>query len=205
LLTNANFYGVSFVGNRFIATGDSGLILSSPDGVTWTLQHSSLADQTSDSYPLGGVAFGNGIFVAMNRLLGVYCLVSTNGADWTKTQAAPTSSFVEMDRVHFYNGLFIAGGIVNNGAILTSTNGTNWTVIPSPVNNSINDAAYGAGVWVAVGDLATIINSTNGVTLEEGQRSGFSLERIRQPARHHLSRRDLYCLLEHPQLPGHKL
>lgn len=164
LPTNANFYGVSFVGSRFVATGDSGLIMSSPDGVSWTLQDSSLPNQTSDSYPLGGVAFGNGVFVAMNRLLGAYCLVSTNGANWTKTLVAPTNSFVEMDRVHFYNGLFIAGGIVNNGAILTSTSGTNWTVTPSPVSNTINDVAYGAGVWVAVGDLATIISSTNALT-----------------------------------------
>src|SRR5579864_2978185 len=46
--TNANFYGVSFVNNRFIAVGNSGLIMSSEDAISWTVQKSSAANQTSD-------------------------------------------------------------------------------------------------------------------------------------------------------------
>ncbi len=165
LPTNANFYGVSCVNDRFIAVGDFGLIMASPDGVSWALQNSSAQNATSDIYPLGGVAFGNGTYVAMDRLLGNNCLVSADGTNWVTRTLQSGSSFVEMDRVHFDNGLFVAGGLVNNAAILTSTNGVNWIPHLSPLPGSgINDLAYGAGRWVAVGDLAGVITSSNALT-----------------------------------------
>lgn len=160
LATNANFYGVSFVNDQFIAVGDSGLIMTSLDGIAWTVQRTPGRNRTSDIYPLGGVAFGNGTYVAMDRLLGNYCLVSTNAINWATNQLPSTTGFVEMDRVHFDNGLFVAGGLVDNSnAILTSTNGVNWTTHITPVG--INDSAFGAGRWVGVGDLAGVITSTD--------------------------------------------
>ncbi len=160
LATNANFYGVSFVNDRFIAVGDSGLIMTSLDGIAWTVQTTSGRNRTSDIYPLGGVAFGNGTYVAMDQLLGNYCLVSTDATTWATNQLPSTTGFVAMDRVHFENGLFVAGGSVDNSnAVLTSTNGVNWTTHITPVG--INDLAFGAGRWVGVGDLAGIMTSTD--------------------------------------------
>lgn len=165
LPTNANFYGVSFVNDEFISVGDSGLIMTSPDGISWVVLNSAASNRTADIYPLGGVAFGNGRFVAMDRLLGNTCLVSTDATNWNSTPLVAGSGFVEMNRVYFINGMFIAGGLVNNGALLTSTNGVNWTVRFSPLPGSgINDLAYGAGRWVAVGDLGGAITSSNAFT-----------------------------------------
>ena len=170
LATNVRPYGVSFLNDQFIAVGDMDLIMTSPDGFSWTIQNHGTTDSVSDAYPLGGVAFGNGVYVATDRVFGNSCLISTNATNWTRIALLPgNSDYIEMDRVHFDNGLFVAGGSVNNSAILTSTNGNDWTLRLSPVPaNIINDSAFGAGRWVAVGDSATIITSTNAVTWVKG-------------------------------------
>src|SRR5271165_5590386 len=49
-LTNANIYGVSFLNDQFIAIGDSGLIMTSTDGLSWATQNSSAQNRTSDIY-----------------------------------------------------------------------------------------------------------------------------------------------------------
>jgi hypothetical protein len=166
LATNVRPYGVSFLNDQFIAVGDMDLIMTSPDGFAWTIQNHGTNDSVSDLYPLGGVAFGNGVYVATDRVFGNSCLVSTNATNWTRISLFPgNSDYMEIDRVHFDNGVFVAGGAVNfNSAILTSTNGIKWTLHPSPLPaNIINDSAFGSGRWVAVGDSATIITSTNAV------------------------------------------
>ncbi|HVV73234.1 MAG TPA: hypothetical protein VHI52_17305, partial [Verrucomicrobiae bacterium] len=99
LPTNANFFGVAYVNDQFVAVGDSGLIITSADGASWELRNSGAPNRTADIYPLGGVAYGEGIYVAMDRLLGNYCLVSTNAIDWHSIQLQPGSGYVEMDRV----------------------------------------------------------------------------------------------------------
>jgi len=50
-----------FSGNTFVAVGDSGTILTSPDGVTWTTRTSGT------TYYLTAVTYGNGTFVAVGE------------------------------------------------------------------------------------------------------------------------------------------
>src|SRR5262245_26918607 len=50
---------VAFANGLFVAVGDSGTILTSPDGVNWTQQQSGTLDD------LRGIANGNGLFVAI--------------------------------------------------------------------------------------------------------------------------------------------
>jgi hypothetical protein len=54
-------YGVAYGNGLFVAVGDGGTILTSPNGVSWTEQ----ASGTSNS--LYGVAYGNGTFVAVGK------------------------------------------------------------------------------------------------------------------------------------------
>jgi len=59
---NGVAYGKDLNGNGlFVAVGGGGTILTSPDGITWTLQTSG----TSNT--LYGIAYGNGRFVAVGE------------------------------------------------------------------------------------------------------------------------------------------
>jgi hypothetical protein len=51
--------GVAYGNGLFVAVGDGGTILTSPDGVSWTQRTSGTSNQ------LNGVAYGNGLFVAV--------------------------------------------------------------------------------------------------------------------------------------------
>jgi hypothetical protein len=50
--------GVSYGNNTFVAVGDAGTVISSPDGVTWTSRNSGTSN-------LQGVSYGNNTFVAV--------------------------------------------------------------------------------------------------------------------------------------------
>jgi hypothetical protein len=50
--------GVAYGNGLFVAVGDRGTILTSPDGVNWT-------ERTSGTNWLFGVTYGNGTFVAV--------------------------------------------------------------------------------------------------------------------------------------------
>ena len=58
---NYSLYGVAYGNSTFVAVGNEGKILTSPDGVTWTTRTSG-----TDNY-LKGVAYGNSTFVAVGE------------------------------------------------------------------------------------------------------------------------------------------
>ncbi len=64
--TSNDLNGVTYGNGLLVAVGKDGIILTSPDGVTWTRR----ASPTSN--PLYDVAYGNGLFVAVGRDVGSY-------------------------------------------------------------------------------------------------------------------------------------
>ena len=50
---------MTYGNGRFVAVGEDGTILTSPDGVSWTRRTSGTSNR------LEGVAYGNGLFVAV--------------------------------------------------------------------------------------------------------------------------------------------
>lgn len=59
LPTGANLLAATYGGNLFVAVGDGGAIVTSPDGVTWTRRDSGTPSN------LTGVTYGDGAFVAV--------------------------------------------------------------------------------------------------------------------------------------------
>ena len=80
--TNFGLTDITYGNGRYVAVGqypgnDSGAILSSDDGLTWTPRNfNNLSDPTFDLY---GVAYGAGTFVAVGFYGSIYA--STNGID----------------------------------------------------------------------------------------------------------------------------
>jgi hypothetical protein len=61
-VNNLDLYGVTYGNELFVAVGKDGTILTSPDGVNWTVQTSP----TSNT--LYGVTYGDGLFVAVGGI-----------------------------------------------------------------------------------------------------------------------------------------
>ena len=60
---------------KFVAVGNSGTILSSPEGTTWTSRTSGTSNN------LNGIIYGNSIFVAVGNSGTI--LTSSDGTPWT--------------------------------------------------------------------------------------------------------------------------
>jgi hypothetical protein len=151
--------GVAYGNGRFVAVGNGGTILTSPDGVSWTQRTSGTI------YPLYGVAYGNGTFVAVGGYFDYYgfsdymssastILTSTDGVNWTRRTSGTDNRLLG---VTYGNGLFVAVG--KDGTILTSPDGVSWTQRTSPEKRDLLSVAYGNGTFVAVGDWGTILTS----------------------------------------------
>ncbi len=115
-----------------------------------------------------GVAFGNGIFVAMGQGIGESAFrwaTSTDGTTWTgRNQAMPSGTTSNgASKVHFINGKFITFiGAANNGFgesyCYTSTDGLTWT------GNKILSASLGVVEFDGSSSLY-VVAGTNGAQL----------------------------------------
>ena len=90
-------------------------IMTSPDGVTWTI----ISSYTEALDPLYGVTYGNNIFVAVGY--GGAIVISPDGATWTPQTSGTVSP---LNAVAFGNGTYVAVG--KDGTILISSNGIEW-------------------------------------------------------------------------------
>ncbi len=136
----------------FVLTGYNGTLLTSADGISWTMRTSGT------SYILDSVAFGNGTFVAVGGAGTI--LTSSDGITWTNRTSGTAS---ELIKVIFQNNQFVAVGAA--GAIVTSPDGVTWTARTSNTANDIFGVAFGNGIFVASGYNGTILTSSdNGVT-----------------------------------------
>lgn len=146
--------GVAWSGKRFVAVGTTGTVgysMISSDGITWT-------NKTVMGGTMNGIAFGNGIFVAVGD--GGVAFYSNDGITWTATSAGVSS----WNSVVWSGNQFVVVGL---GALtLTSPDGVIWTQ-RSIVNGSWREVAYGGGIYVAVGDAvggSGIRYSLDGIT-----------------------------------------
>ena len=139
--------------NVYVAAGVDGHIAWSNDAWNW---------QAASTNPLGeganriinGLAWGNGIFVAVDNDGRI--ARSVNGREWSfggnsESAFGGTGTL----SVSFGNGLFIAVG--HNGKMASSGNGINWTMIDPDSGHQfdneweIHTVGYGGGRFIAAG------------------------------------------------------
>lgn len=104
---------------------------------------------------LNGVAFGNGVYVAVGW--GNVILSSTTGASWT-VRSGPNGSGLK--GVVFGGGTFVAVG--TNGLVRTSADGATWATPSSGTANNLNAVCYDGTRFIAVGDNSTVLTSIDG-------------------------------------------
>ena len=135
----AGFEGVTYGAGVFVAVGEQGTIVSSPDGVTWTKETNPAALTLED------ILHANGVFVAVGR--GPTLMTSPDGHAWTKHTYDQGSG--PLNLIHD-GSRFV---LLKAGASLSiSTNGVNWTQAGGV--GALYDAggiAFGNGTYVEVG------------------------------------------------------
>ncbi|MBL9168383.1 MAG: hypothetical protein JNN07_11630 [Verrucomicrobiales bacterium] len=178
--------------NQFVAVGERGTILTSPDGSNWALQ-SGRADVS-----LNGVTYGGGLFVAVGG--GGTILSSADGTNWAYRY---TAAGTFLNGVTHAQGRFVAVGSApglstlllhstdglrwervpmdglyaqqcvgygngrfiagGSGSVIVSTDGTNW-VLARSVKLQVEGVTYADGLYVAVGDDGSILVSPDSVS-----------------------------------------
>ena len=148
-VTSQWLYGVTYGGDRFVAVGANGTVISSEDGNTWT--------SWKTTNKLAAVAYGNGRFVAVGEF---GTIIAFSGDSIGDPEQSGTVN--PLRSVIFGNGRFIAVGFT--GTILSSSDGSHWSKESSGTAYNLQAVTYGNGQYVAVGDSGTIVTSTDGET-----------------------------------------
>ncbi|MBN1576953.1 MAG: hypothetical protein JW913_10390 [Chitinispirillaceae bacterium] len=137
------YFSIAYGNGRFVATGQLGTIVASPDSIDWFGRAADIPDIL-----LWSVSFGNGIFLTAgsNKIL-----TSPDGVSWT-SQTVETGDYLIAATCG--NGTSVAVG--TRGTIFTSTNGKEWAD-RSPENEPADfySICNGNGLFVAVNIDAT--------------------------------------------------
>jgi hypothetical protein len=150
---------VTFGKGLFVAAGDSGTLLTSVDGATWTNHSVAVSDFFT------GVASGNGGFVAVGtRGSDAIILSSPDGVAWVEQNVTQSSGF---NAVAFGNNRFVVSG---NGGILSSADGISWASIAAG-QSYFTTVTYAHGKFIALASDGTVAESDDGVAWVE-QNSG---------------------------------
>ena len=164
-------------GDTIVAVGDMGTVITSQDGINWTVR------PTPTSHNLTGVSYGNGTFVAVGDVGTI--LTSQDGMNWT-VQTSPASG-TDLTAIAYGNNAFVAAGDFTQG-IITSPDGTNWSyyslmsygTASFPIITYSNNAFYAMGFvncsgWCTVDpDQAPVVySSADGIVWTDAGSSAY--------------------------------
>ena len=129
--------------NLYIAVGDQGALLSSPDGATWTTRTSGTTVALND------IAHGDGRYVAVGQAGKI--LVSEDGVLWDPADSPSSRDLFAV--VHHIDRFYAVGGDYSAGAeTLESMDGTTWTRPEIPqLDHLLGDLASDGNQLVAIG------------------------------------------------------
>lgn len=153
---------IAWNGSIFCAVGSAGVIVTSPDGITWTPRTSGTV------YNLVGVcwAAGLGLFVACGNDSGGFnaeIRTSPDGITWTQRYTAANPPALNGVATNAAGTTVVAAG--TSGFLLSSTNGTSWTSRTSGFGTDIiYQVAWNGTLFVAVGSAGKISTSPDGIT-----------------------------------------
>lgn len=149
-----------------VAVGDSGTILTSPNGIQegWeVVEQEDLPDVS-----LAGITWGNGRFVVVGAEATV--LTSSDGIVWELQDSwvDPELQSTDLEDVVWTGSGYVVVG--KNGALLMSLDGVDWTFqdirdlldVALDAGVTLEAVAEGNGTLVAVGTKGTIITSLDG-------------------------------------------
>lgn len=123
-------------------------IMTSPDGVDWTLRTNTYAATGNAMLKAGAYGFGRFVFVGDSGI----AWISTNGMDWSHTTVLDGWGF---SRIVFTGRSFVAGG--DGGLLFSSEDGFHWKQHFLPAHDQI--------IGLAFGNDSVLVGGANGMML----------------------------------------
>lgn len=192
-LTNRNYYWnlsylsprdwlwqVTMANQQYVAAGDNARIMTSQNGVDWSIEAVPLTNSTAGSatntvfFCVGGntnllLAAGNhGSLITSPSLLVPVLVTNVDGSIFTNyinsqgvawfAQTAPTTN--DLSGVCVFGASYILVG--GNGTILLSSDGTNWSRTSSSTTNYLSGLTCSTNLLVVTGDQGLILTSPSG-------------------------------------------
>jgi hypothetical protein len=172
LPTNAPLASVTYGNGLFVAVGSGvvqgnlGTVLSSPDGLNWTVRPSGLPfnpvtdPNTLEEFKFLSVGYGGGKFIAwgyaryIQPAYASFTITSTDGLHWTGQGTANTMIALTYGQDQFVE--------TRGGSVLTSPAGVSWTPRTTGTGYSLYSLVYANDQFVAVGE-GTILTSPDGL------------------------------------------
>ena len=136
---------------QWVAVGEQGTILTSPDGINWTKRPSGFPTRW-----LVSVGYGAGVWIAVGE--GGLVLTSPDALVWTPRTSGTTA---RLNGIAYGGGRWIA--VAESGELLTSTDSVTWTKL-SPSTDRLRGLLYAYGQFVITGDnglMRTTIDTTD--------------------------------------------
>ncbi len=150
-----NLWSVAGGAGLFVAVGENGTLVTSPDGAVWTPRASGTTSW------LVGATFANHQFVVVGDqgLL----LTSPDGLVWTQR---PSGTGERLNAVAFGRDRWLAVG--ENGSAVTSADGLNWTAVPpsafgwtSALTGWLRGFCFASGSFVGAGQRGHIVTTAD--------------------------------------------
>ena len=154
----------------FVAVGDGGVVLTSPNGINWTY-HSTSGDK-----PLYGVTWSSAVqqFIAVGGNGVIY--TSPNGTSW-HYQVSGLSN--DLAAVSAAGSVIVAvganGSLATTDGVISLIDGSQtWTPRDAGLTTNLRGVTAKAGVYVAVGDGGAVTTSSDGLAWSKLAPSGIS-------------------------------
>lgn len=145
---SVNINSVTY-GTVYAYGGNTGVVASSTDAVTWTSQTSGTASN------IFTMTFGNSLYVYAGA--GGVLRSSTDAVTWTSRTSGTSSSILAST----YGTVYVYGG--NGGVLASSTDAITWNSRTSNTTSSILALTYGT-VYVYGGNTGALASSTDAIT-----------------------------------------
>ena len=149
-------YDIVWDGSQFVVVGDYGTVVTSPDGINWTEQTSTI------NAHLKAIAYDGSAFVAIGN--GGAIITSLDGTSWIQRTSGTSSQLLD---ITWGGSQFVAVGNPSsageNICVLTSLDSISWTKHDDDFRASFAGVAYdGSSKYAAVGFGGAIAISNDG-------------------------------------------
>ena len=151
LPTDEYLQAVAWSGTQLVAVGQNGAVLTSPNGVAWTVRWSGT------TLALTGVVWTGSQFVAVGD--GGSIRTSTDGIAWTPRTSGTTK---DLKAICWTGSSLVTIG--DEGTVLTSATGITWTARFSNTAEELKAVVWTGTGLVAVGELGVTLTSSTGTS-----------------------------------------